>query len=212
MDARRRVRISTLAALLALWAGPAMARSDGAGAASQTARLLSSTTVIRGLHSGYDHPTLVAAQSSCQWQAAMAVLAANGALAAGPEPEPPGVDWTKQTAVVVAMGMVPYGYDLDILNVRQIAGVLLLDVHVDYQTNENNYEDDNPVMVLLVDGQGVNAVQATYDLALPSLLPQAAVVPCGVTRSAFRLSRTAAGASAVPSLPVTWGSIKSAYR
>jgi hypothetical protein len=142
----------------------------------------------------------------------MALLAANNSLEAGPEPEPDGIDWTKQTAVVVAMGTVPYGYSLGVQGARQISGALLLQVHVDYQSSENNFEDDNPVAVVIVDGQGMNTVQALYDLELPGLVDQSVVVPCGATRSTARLGRTDASLDTGSKVSMTWGSLKSVYR
>jgi hypothetical protein len=164
------------------------------------------------MHSAYDKPTLLLAQSSCEWQAQMAVLNAAGALEAGPEPDPPGIDWSTQSAAVVAMGTVPYGYSLTVLGARQISGVLLLDVHVDYQSYQNNYEDDNPVAIVLVDGHGMNSVEAMYDLALPTLLAQAEDVPCGGARRPSSLRRTGGALEILPVVPTTWGALKATYR
>jgi hypothetical protein len=142
----------------------------------------------------------------------MTVLAASGSLEAGPEPEPDGVDWSAQSAVVVAMGTVPYGYSLDVPEVRLNSGELLVDVHVAYQSYENNFPDDNPVVVALVDGHGMNIVCALYDLDVPGLLSQAAVVSCGIARSRSASRPMGAGLGAAPTISMTWGSLKSFYR
>jgi hypothetical protein len=206
--------VAAALALLALsLAGPARARgSKNPGAAWAAARPLTCASMASGPRSSYDRPTLLVAQSSCQWQAAMAVLMANHALEAGPEAEPDGIDWTKQTAVVVAMGTVPYGYSLAVQGARQSSGALLLQVHVDYQSYENNYEDVNPAAVVIVDGQGMNTVQALYDFQAPGLLDQAVAIPCGISRTTYGLGRTSASLDTGPVSSMTWGSLKSVYR
>jgi hypothetical protein len=204
-------------AVLAI-AGPVLAASGNDKSPNPQwagARALTCAAMQSGLRTDYNRPTILVAQSSCQWQAAMAVLAANGSLETNlPEPEPDGVDWTRQTAVVVAMGRVPYGYNLAVLGAGQAAGILLLNVHVDYQSNENNLDDVTPATVVVVDGQGLNSVQVLYDLALPGLLDQATVVPCGTTRINSRLGRMSAnlGTNTGPEPSMTWGGVKSAYR
>lgn len=205
--------VAAMALVTLLISGPAWANGNKDSRVEwASARQLMCSTVVNGLRTPYDHPTLIVAQSACQWQAAMAILAASGALDAGPEAEPPSVNWATQTAVVVAMGKVPYGYSLSVLGARQDSGVLLLGVHVEYQSTENNLEDVSPAAVLLVDGHGMNTIQALYDLEIPGLLDQAAVTPCGMARSGFGLRRTGGSLETGSTVSTTWGSLKSAYR
>jgi hypothetical protein len=215
----RNVNRTAAAAAMALLAmsvsGPAQAAGEDKNSDLEwvLARRLNSTTVTKGLHSAYDRPVLLVAQNSCQWQSAMAALKASNSLDAyssGPQPEPENVNWDLQTAVVVAMGQVPYGYSLDVNEARQNGGRLLLDVHVGYQSYENNLDDDNPVVVLLVDGHGVTNVRAMYDLDVPGLLSQANASSC----DAQRAGSSVGGSQADPgsNVSMTWGSLKSLYR
>jgi hypothetical protein len=199
------VQVATLLLLSA--AGPAAAGQEISSVEWAAATPLPPVAVMSGLRTPYDRPTLLVAQSSCQWLAQMVVLAASGSLEAGPEAEPAGVDWTNQTAAVVALGSVPYGYSLELVEARRNLNELLLEVHVGYQSYENNIEDVSPAATLVVNGQGMNVVRVMYDLDIPGLLDQATMVPCVAPRSAIGPSTDAA-----PGAAMTWGALKGLYR
>lgn len=211
-SANRMAAAAAMALMAMSVSGPAQAAGDSKSSDLEwaLASTVTSTTAARGLHSGYDRPTLLVAQSSCQWQAAMAALSASNSLEAGPEPEPNGVDWQHQSAVVVALGRVPYGYSLDALEARQSQGKLLVDVRVNYESTENNLEDNNPVVVLLVNAHG-NTVRALYEnLALPGMPSQNSAASCGAAHAAPSLAGS--DGSAGSAVTMTWGGLKSTYR
>jgi len=171
---------------------------------------LTSTTVMHALRTTYSKPTLLVVQSSCEWTTAMAALTLSGSLEYGPEAEP-AVDWNTQSVVIVAMGSVPHGYDLNVVDARQNQGTMLVNVHIDYQSYENNFENESPAVVMVVDGQGMNKVQAVYDLDLPTLVHLAAAPICIVPHAALSLRGSDGGPDPTATM-LTWGSLKSRYR
>jgi hypothetical protein len=175
------------------------------------AHKLVSATMSHALRSTYSRPTLLVVQNACQWESAMATLSASGSLAYGADAAPT-VDWKNQMVVVVAMGQMPYGYDLNVRECRQSEGKLLVDVHVDYTSYENNLEDESPVAVLVVDGRGMNKVRAMYDMDLPTLVSHANAPSCGAAHGGPALGSADGGLNSAPSLAVTWGSLKASYR
>ena len=175
------------------------------------AHKLTSSTVSHALRSTYNRPTLLVVQSSCQWESAMEALGASGSLTYGAETEPE-VDWKNQSVVVVAMGQMPYGYDLSVREARQSEGKLLVDVHVDYQSYENNLDDESPVAVLVVNGHGMNRVRAMYDMDLPTLVKASNAPNCGTAHGGPALVSVGGSTDSAPTLAVTWGSLKATYR
>jgi len=175
------------------------------------AHKLNSATVGHALRSTYSRPTLLVVQNACQWESAMATLSASGSLTYGPDSQP-AVDWKNQSVVVVAMGQVPYGYDLNVRETRQSEGKLLVDVHVEYQSYENNLDDESPVAVVVVNGHGMNRVRAMYDMQLPTLVSHANAPSCGAAHGGPALGSADGSSDAAPTLAVTWGSLKASYR
>src|SRR5262245_49491735 len=150
--------------------GPVQAAqsADAQGLAWATGKHLNARTLGQGVRSCYNTPVLVVAQSECQWEAAMADLAARGCLEAGALPAPEGVDWRHQSVVVVTLGRVPYGYNVQVEEARQALGQIMLNVRVDYQQVDNYTEDVNPMHMLVLDAKGVSRVSAHYSLDLPT--------------------------------------------
>jgi len=175
------------------------------------AHKLNSATVSHALRSTYGRPALLVVQNACQWESAMANLSASGSLAYGPDSEP-AVDWRNQSVVVVAMGQVPYGYDLNVREARQSEGKLLVDVHVDYVSYENNLDDESPVAVVVVNGHGMNQVRAMYDLDLPTLVKRASAPNCGLAHGGPALAGADNGSDPASTVAGTWGSLKASYR
>jgi len=114
--------------------------------------------------------------------------------------------------VVVAMGQVPYGYDLNVCEARQSEGKLLGDVHVDYVSSENNLDDENPVAVVVVNGHGMSRVRAMYDMDLPTLVKGASAPNCGLVHGGPALAGADSGSDSAPTVAGTWGSLKASYR
>ena len=207
---------SAVAAAVALMAVAVSGPVQAADAKSDNmewalAHKLSSATVSHALRSTYSRPTLLVVQNACQWESAMATLSASGSLAYGPDSQP-AVDWKNQSVVVVAMGQVPYGYDLNVREARQSDGKLLVDVHVDYQSYENNLDDENPVAVVVVDGHGMSRVRAMYDMELPTLVSHASAPSCGPAHGGPALAGADAVSDSAPTVAGTWGSLKASYR
>ena len=179
------------------------------------------TMVERGYYGAWANPTLLAARSECEWTEAMSELAARGALIILPAPEAPPIDWSRQTAVLVALGLAD-GYSVDVRHVSHIGGQLFLDVHVEQDRRQGKI-DVSPYVLVAVDTKRVDAVVARYDWA-PLGLPTSGIVSgCSSTHpsKADRRRRphgseatepaAAAGSDEAPST-VTWGALKSRYR
>ena len=161
---------------------------------------------VASMRSTYSRPTLLVVQSACQWEKAMESL--SGSLAYGAD-QMPEVDWAHQAVVVVALGQVPYGYNLKVNEVRLGQGKLMLDLHVDYQSYQNSLDDVSPAAVVVVDASAPK-VRALYDLDLPGLPHQADAPKCGLSSA----DQTASNGDTDPrpSVTGTWGALKSLYR
>jgi len=151
----------------------------------------------------------------------MSDLAARGALIILPAPEAPPIDWSRQTAVLVALGLAD-GYSVAVRQVSHIGGQLFLDVHGE-QDRRQGQVDVSPYVLVAVDTKRVDAVAARYDWA-PTGLPTSGIVSgCSSTHplKADRRRRPHGSEGAEPTVvagsqetagTVTWGALKSRYR
>ena len=178
-------------------------------------------TVERGYYGAWASPTLLAARSECEWTEAMSELTARGALIILPAPEAPRIDWSRQTAVLVALGLAG-GYSVDVPRVSHIGGQLFLDVHVEQDRHQGKI-DVSPYVLIAVDTKRVDAVVARYDWALPGLPTSGIVSGCSSTRpsKADRRRKPHGSETTEPTVvvgseetagTVSWGALKSRYR
>ena len=164
-------------------------------------------TLEKGHRGVWARPALVVARNECEWTAAMAELS----LLILPAPSPPDVIWSRQTAVLVALGRAD-GYSVEVRGVSRVGRTLILDVHVELGQRSGEI-DVCPYHLIAVDVKSVNTVVARYNWAPPGLPNSATALPCAVGRG-----RTAAEVSETPLLrgestgprpvgTVTWGSL-----
>ena len=215
---QQRAALTGALAMVLTWCGTA-------GAAMRDVELgtgtkLAFATIEKGIYGDWARPTLLAARSDGEWNAAMEELAAQGALIVAPPPSAPALDWSRQLTVLVALGNMD-GYSVEITKVSRIGHTLVLDVHVEMGRRSGEM-DISPYHLVSVDDAGqVNLVVARYDWAPPGLQTTASVSGSTSTLGQKAGNRAvpegaaepAVGASETHAAPgMTWGSLKVRYR
>jgi hypothetical protein len=175
----------------------------------KTGRTLNQQDLEQGLNGMWKAPVLVYAANEAQWTEVMNQMAGNGELDYRP-PVPEGVDWSRQSVVLISLGSYPdYRYNgVQINEVRLSGRKLLVDVSVE-PGQPNMAISTAPYHLVVVDCCGQRAPGLKDRDSLP-------------VRVSVRTSTAAAGSGAPEDtgdndngstlVELSWGAVKGEYR
>ena len=131
----------------------------------------------------------------------------------------PEINWSRQSAVVVGLGLAD-GYTVEVSQVSRTGRQLTLDVRVQ-AVRRSGELDISPYHLIAVDTKAVGEVIANYDWDLPGLAASATAASCSSGQSS-KAGHLAVGDDASPvaaesvdtptASTMTWGRLKIRYR
>ena len=170
-------------------------------------------TVELGTNGVWMGSAVLLARSAAEWDAAMSDLDSRGELLVSPGLPAPAIDWSRNGAVLVAMGYCPTGgYGIEVRDVRRLGRTLVLDVALRVPgSGLCDQLPTSPYHVVAVDRNGIDNFTCRYVAASSSAAEALGrKMPMG-TASVDGAGFEAAASQASFTIE-TWGQLKEAYR
>ena len=198
MNARTQTRTATLAAMaltLALTASMAAAAPKD-GAVERAKSTVACRIVANYTMSAWMAPAAMVLHSAGAWKTWNERMAEEG-LAVAAEAEPQGVDWARESVVVLALGELAECYHMEMTGVRRTLSGTTLSLHMGPGNGGTS-----PALVLAMPKSAAARLKLACDTT--SGLPELRTYP--------EASLAAAGDLPPTALATSWGAMKAEYR